>query len=341
MSQKRMKADRFLLQQGSDKEKGGLGGSPTILEVGGVPFLMPLVNRSKIYDFKDMNKVTGVNPAFIVGAGAGPFTYAGVNNDTTLLLHNNSAEQLNKDSLTLLQPLQQEYCNQNDLALNHAKTVRINFSHKTEPIADLANLVANLVVKDGEVRQLSQIAKLKDESKGNEFVTETLQDSVTSFALLANLFVSEGKPGKVLRVHCAKRKGTSDFVTAARDSLLKGFPGKAIGVGGTFLVNGSKVKQHIMADFTTTPLDTEEKVNNWLRFYSMNPPLVALGTFVTNDPGLNLRVIHFHALSDHGEAGHYHYDTEPEKVEYLAYFNLGTKVVRMDRPQDESKLGHN
>ncbi|XP_046681211.1 ester hydrolase C11orf54 homolog isoform X2 [Homalodisca vitripennis] len=261
----------------------GLGGSPTILEVGGVPFLMPLVNRSKIYDFKDMNKVTGVNPAFIVGAGAGPFTYAGVNSE----------------------------------------------------------LVANLVVKDGEVRQLSQIAKLKDESKGNEFVTETLQDSVTSFALLANLFVSEGKPGKVLRVHCAKRKGTSDFVTAARDSLLKGFPGKAIGVGGTFLVNGSKVKQHIMADFTTTPLDTEEKVNNWLRFYSMNPPLVALGTFVTNDPGLNLRVIHFHALSDHGEAGHYHYDTEPEKVEYLAYFNLGTKVVRMDRPQDESKLGHN
>ncbi|KAG8280215.1 hypothetical protein J6590_086524, partial [Homalodisca vitripennis] len=81
MSQKRMKADRFLLQQGSDKEKGGLGGSPTILEVGGVPFLMPLVNRSKIYDFKDMNKVTGVNPAFIVGAGAGPFTYAGVNSE--------------------------------------------------------------------------------------------------------------------------------------------------------------------------------------------------------------------------------------------------------------------
>ncbi|KAG8335029.1 hypothetical protein J6590_077969 [Homalodisca vitripennis] len=64
----------------------------------------------------------------------------------------------------------------------------------------LSQLVANLVVKDGEVRQLSQIAKLKDESKGNEFVTETLQDSVTSFALLANLFVSEGKPGKFVKI---------------------------------------------------------------------------------------------------------------------------------------------
>uniref|UniRef100_A0A1B6KUZ4 DUF1907 domain-containing protein n=1 Tax=Graphocephala atropunctata TaxID=36148 RepID=A0A1B6KUZ4_9HEMI len=261
----------------------GLNGSTTILEVGGVPFLMPLVDRSKVYDFKDMNQVTGVNPAFIVGAGAGPFRHAGVN----------------------------------------------------------CELVANLVVKDGQVSSMSQIAKLKDESKGNEFVTETLQDSVSTFALLANLFVSEGKPGKVLRVHCAKRKGKADFVTAARESLLKGFPGKSIGVGGTFLVSGSKVKQHIMADFTSTPLDSEEKVDNWLRFYSMSPPLVGLGTFVTNDPGLNLRVIHFHSLSDHGEAGHYHYDTEPEKVEYLAYFNLGAKVVRVDRPQDESKLGHN
>lgn len=57
----------------------GLNGSPTIVEVGGVPYLMPLVNRSKVYDFKDMNQLTGVNPAFIVGAGAGPFPFTGTN----------------------------------------------------------------------------------------------------------------------------------------------------------------------------------------------------------------------------------------------------------------------
>lgn len=60
-----------------------------------------------------------------------------------------------------------------------------------------------------------------------------------------------------------------------------------LGVGGTFLVSGSRVKQHVMADFSTTPLENEEMINKWLRFYDMNPPLVAVGTFVTNDPVIN------------------------------------------------------
>jgi len=261
----------------------GLGGSPTIVEVGGVPYLLPLVNRSKIYDFKDINRMTGINPAFVVGAGAGPFTYAGVN----------------------------------------------------------CELVANLVVENDRVNSLTQIAKLKDESKGDEMEALTLPDSESTYALMGNLYVSEGKPGKVFKVSCSKRTGKDDFVKAARESLLAGFPGKAIGVGGTFLVTNSKVKQHVMPDFSKTPLNSDDDVNRWLRFYDMNPPLVAVGTFVTNDPGLNLRVIHFHSLSDHGEAGHYHYDTQPDTVEYLGYFNLGTRVIRVDRPPESSKLGHN
>lgn len=49
-------------------------------------------------------------------------------------------------------------------------------------------------------------------------------------------------------------------------------------------MTGSKVKQHVMPDFSATPLDTEKKIDSWLRFYNMAPPLVAVGTFVTNDP---------------------------------------------------------
>lgn len=65
-------------------------------------------------------------------------------------------------------------------------------------------LVANLVVKSGQVQNQSQIAKLKDESKGNEMVAETLPDSVSTFTLMGNLFVSEGKPGKVRSNTCCK-----------------------------------------------------------------------------------------------------------------------------------------
>jgi len=262
----------------------GLGGSPTIVEVGRVPYLMPLVNRSKIYDFKDMNLLTGVDPAFIIGAGAGPFLHATVN----------------------------------------------------------CELIANVVVKDNQLSiQKTQIAKLKDESKGNEFVAEKLPDSESTYALMGNLFVSKGETGQVVKVKVSKRKGKSDFVSAARDSLVGGFPGKSIGVGGVFLTTNSKVKLHIMPDFSKTALETEDQINSWLRFYEMNPPLVSVGTFVTNDPGLNLRLIHFHTFSEHGHAGHYHYDLDPDNVEYLAYFNLGAKVVRIDRPLEESKLGHN
>lgn len=79
--------------------------------------------------------------------------------------------------------------------------------------------------------------------------------------------------------------------------------------------------------------------------YSFSLRCIALAMFpdcaYVLTQGLNLRVIHFHSLSDHGEAGHYHYDTQPDTVEYLAYFSLGARVIRVDRPLESSKLGHN
>lgn len=49
------------------------------MEVGGPPFLLPTVNRDKVYDIKDIAKIVNLNPAFVIGAGAGPHPYAGVN----------------------------------------------------------------------------------------------------------------------------------------------------------------------------------------------------------------------------------------------------------------------
>lgn len=48
-------------------------------------------------------------------------------------------------------------------------------------------------------------------------------------------------------------------------------------------MSNGKVKQHIMPDFSTTPLNTEAKLNNWLQFYNMSTPLVAVGTFVSSE----------------------------------------------------------
>lgn len=61
------------------------------------------------------------------------------------------------------------------------------------------------------------------------------------------------------------------------------FPDKLIGLGGTFLLKEGKAKQHVMRDFSKTPLNNEDDLNNWLKFYNMSAPLVAVGTLINGD----------------------------------------------------------
>lgn len=111
------------------------------------------------------------------------------------------------------------------------------------------------------------------------------------------------------------------------------------GIGGIFLLKNGKVHQHVMRDFSKTPIHTEEDVNNWLKFYEMPAELVAFGTFVTGEFGLDLRLTHFHSISQSNWGGHYHYDTTPDTVEYEAYFNIGERIVRIDRPINTNRIG--
>ena len=58
----------------------GLCGQPRILDVGGVPYLIPLVQKKKLYEMKDFAKLTDFDQdsnqsAFIIGAGAAPCTF--------------------------------------------------------------------------------------------------------------------------------------------------------------------------------------------------------------------------------------------------------------------------
>ena len=42
---------------------------------------------------------------------------------------------------------------------------------------------------------------------------------------------------------------------------------------------------HPYADFSKTPVLTDEDVDNWLHYYEANAPLTMLSTFVSHDPG--------------------------------------------------------
>ena len=169
---------------------------------------------------------------------------------------------------------------------------------------------------------------------------------------LSNLFLSEGKPGKILRVRAEKRTGReASFTQAMRKSLLSfpqvgtaGAPGltRQIGMGGVFVVEAGQVRSHIMPDYECIAhryYDTqrEEVIADFLQFYEhMGPELLCFSVFWTGDPSggqMHLRPTgehtHFFHLDGRSEAGHYHYDVSPETIRYTGYFNTAAELVRI------------
>ncbi|XP_029468543.1 ester hydrolase C11orf54 homolog isoform X3 [Rhinatrema bivittatum] len=92
-------------------------------------------------------------------------------------------------------------------------------------------------------------------------------------------------------------------------------------------------------EFSTCPLNTDEDVNLWLKFFEMRAPLICQSVFVSRDPGFDLRLEHTHCFSHHGEGGHYHTDTTPETVRYLGYFHPAELLYRIDRPKETHTVG--
>uniref|UniRef100_A0A0V0GA07 DUF1907 domain-containing protein n=1 Tax=Triatoma dimidiata TaxID=72491 RepID=A0A0V0GA07_TRIDM len=201
-------------------------------------------------------------------------------------------------------------------------------------------LMANILIDDStsSIVQKTHIAKVNDKTEDVE--VEVLPNSEMRCSLLVNLFACEGTSSKVLKVFCKKRKEDENFITAIRTTLEKAYPDKTLGLGGAFLLKEGKARQHCMPEFSKVPIRSNNDLNNWLKFYEMSAPLVAVGTLLSKDiPDLDLRVQHFHSFSNHGEGGHYHYDTTPETVEYLGYFNLGQTLYRIDQPEKKQYFG--
>ncbi|KAJ8266345.1 hypothetical protein GJAV_G00129330 [Gymnothorax javanicus] len=160
------------------------------------------------------------------------------------------------------------------------------------------------------------------------------------FGLLANLYVCEGKPGKVLEVKASRRTGEDSLVTCLRKTLENHYSNKSVALGGTFVIQNGRAKIHIMPrEFSACPLNSNEDVNKWLKHFDVSAPLICQSVLVSRDPGLDLRVEHTHCFSHHGEGGHYYIDTTPDTVEYLGYFMPAEFVYRVDRPSNTHTIG--
>lgn len=197
-------------------------------------------------------------------------------------------------------------------------------------------MIANLVTSSEQKGiNSTKIAKLNE--KNGSCVLENY--NCGEFGLLGNFLVSDGNPGKVLKVCASKRTGEENFITCMRHALACYYGDKPVGLGGVFMVEKGKAKIHIMPKFSEIPLKTDADVNKWLQFFDMSAPLVCVGVFESHDPGLDLRIEHFHCFSEHGEGGHYHYDVTPDHVQYSGFFSLAESVYRIDRPLATHHVG--
>ncbi|KHJ95241.1 hypothetical protein OESDEN_04825 [Oesophagostomum dentatum] len=158
----------------------------------------------------------------------------------------------------------------------------------------------------------------------------------SKFSLMANLAVSgEPGPGEVVHCKCSVRVGKENFPEAIRKGLAehygeKLFYSRCVSLGGIFLLREGEAKLHVMPDFPGCPFKSTEEIDKWLRFFTMKAPLVCASVFHSYDPGHKLRMEHTHCYSEHGDAGHYHYDTTPETVVYEGWFAAAEKIYRID-----------
>lgn len=255
----------------------GIGGDPLIFEYGDNAYLLPLADRSRVYDLIPIIRHIPRyehKEFFAAGAGLGPFQWINQANEG----------------------------------------------------------VFNLKVQgNGVVYNENHIIRTINNRTGIELRRVPATD--TTVSILGNVFVSEGRTDRVLRVVARNRIGTANFINAMRVGLTQAYPAPApvVALGGVFAVTRGTTHVHVVDDFSPTPLVGADFFN-WLTFHDLPVPVVNVGNLVSRAGDLGLRLQHFHGYSPSTNyGGHYEFDTTPDIVEYEGYFNVVNRVIVVDK----------
>ena len=58
------------------------------------------------------------------------------------------------------------------------------------------------------------------------------------------------------------------------------------------MIEAGKAKLHVMPDFCATPIQNDDDLNRWLRFFEASAPLVCCTSFLSTDPVRRARLGH-------------------------------------------------
>ena len=164
---------------------------------------------------------------------------------------------------------------------------------------------------------------------------------------LGNIYYSDGKPGKVIKIMIKGRSGKQGSLPQAMRTALKENLSTEndnhFAVAGVFRILNGKIKSHVQPDYDTIKHEYYDPkqmkcVKDFLKFYEpIGPHFQCYSMLWTGDPTggkLNLREsgehTHFHSYKGTQDAGHYHFDVTPEEIEYECYFNIPEEVHRVN-----------
>lgn len=165
---------------------------------------------------------------------------------------------------------------------------------------------------------------------------EVIRATDNNFSLLAHLLSTEGLPGSVIEVDVSGRLKEGSACVFLREALTEAFSKLAnpVALGGVFALINSKARFHVLCGLPDHPVDTPEKMAAFVKHFEMEPPVLGVGTLVSHDPyNVDLKLEHFHCYNEAQTlAGHFYWDTEPEKAHYRFYLVVAKNLIRIDPP---------
>ena len=164
---------------------------------------------------------------------------------------------------------------------------------------------------------------------------------------LSNIYFSDGKKGKVIKIKINIRTGKQGSLPQSmRSALSKNLnivQNKHVSLAGVFRVLKGKIKSHVQPDYKDIKIDYYDPklmkcTKDFLQFYEpVGSELQCYSVLWTGDPSggkLNLREsgehTHFHSYNNEKDAGHYHFDVTPKEIHYEGYFNISKEVYRVN-----------
>ena len=196
----------------------------------------------------------------------------------------------------------------------------------------------NLITKDNR----SIIAKV---GKNKECITEKYNGQ--KHGGLGNIFYSDGKKDRVLKINIKGRYGKQGSLPQAiRATLINQLNLKNnnhIALGGIFRILKGQIRSHVQPDYQDIKHEYYDPklmkcTKDFLQFYEpVGPNLQCYSVLWTGDPTegkLNLREsgehTHFYDFKNKSCSGHYHFDVTPDEIEYEGYFNTADAVYRVN-----------